>query len=376
MRILRSVGKTCFAAAYAATRSAYGVARRSSARPETPFIICYHRVVEDFDRSAKTSIPSMLTSTRMLERHIDWVARRFSLVSLDEIGQYLLAERSFDKPPAAITFDDGYSDNYHHGFPLLKRKGIPAAVFVVSGLVGTGAPQLFDRLYLLLRRIESRGLSLAQTINSAARAAGVEGISTLPDQAAEDEPFRFMTQLLKSVPRESVERIVTEIQRTAVTLDEKDMDEFAPLSWDMIRKMHHGGITIGSHTKSHTLLTSESAETAAEQLAESKAAIEKQLQAPIRHFAYPDGRFNPRVVEAVNSTGYRFAYSICMRRDSRFPLLTIPRKVLWERACVNPWGRFSSSIMNCHAYAAFDSVERCEHDHSAKEPGEMNGTIN
>lgn len=369
MRILRSVGKTCFAAAYTVTR-------RASPNRQTPFIICYHRVVEDFERSAKTSIPSMLISVRMLERHIDWLASRFSVVSLDDIGLYLNSERTFLKPPAAITFDDGYSDNYHFGFPLLKRKGIPAAVFVVTGLVGSNSPQVFDRLYLLLRRIKSRGFSLAQTVRRAARAAGMPDLLVKPPAVAEDEAFQIMTLLLKSIARESIERIIAEIERTVVPLDDRDLDEFAPMSWEMVRKLHDSGITIGSHTESHSLLTSESAKTARDQLAESKAALETQLDAPIRHFAYPDGRFNPEVVAAVNSTGYRFAYSICLRRDSRFPLLTIPRKVLWERACINPLGRFSSSIMNCHAYAAFDSAERCEHDHSSKESGEKNGTIN
>lgn len=374
MHILRSLGKTCFAAAYTVTRSACRIGERPGAYPSTPFIVCYHRVVENFDQSARNTIPSMLISAKMLERHIDWMAQRFSLVSLDEIGLHLESERSFRRPAAAITFDDGYSDVFHHGFPLLKRKGVPAAVFVVTDLMGTGRPQLFDRLYGLLRLIESEGCSLAQTVHSAVRAAGfdVEVRSAVPDA---DEPFRIMTLLLNRMPRESVERIIVELQGNT-HLTPEVFDELAPLTWDMIAKMHDGGITIGSHTSSHALLTSESLESAKQQLVNSRLALEAKLRTNVRHFAYPDGRFNPGVVRAVHSAGYRFAYSICRRRDSRFPLLTIPRKVLWERACLNAWGRFSGSIMTCHSYAAFDRQDRCEHDHSAIALGEKNGTIN
>ena len=88
----------------------------------------------------------MLICTKMFERHLDWLSKRFSILSLDEIGRHLESDRGFHRPPAAITFDDGYGDVYHNGFPLLKRKGIPAAVFVVTDLVGTGKPQIFDRL--------------------------------------------------------------------------------------------------------------------------------------------------------------------------------------------------------------------------------------
>ena len=45
-----------------------------------PLVIGYHRVVEDFAYSAETSIPSMLVSRGMLERHLDWIGRRFRFV--------------------------------------------------------------------------------------------------------------------------------------------------------------------------------------------------------------------------------------------------------------------------------------------------------
>src|ERR1019366_4751846 len=99
-----------------------------------------------------TSIPSMLVSRRMLERHLDWLGRRFRFISLDELGARLEAKDGREDPVAAITFDDGYRDFYDHALPLLKRKGIPAAVFVVTDLVGTRRVQAHDKLYLLLAR--------------------------------------------------------------------------------------------------------------------------------------------------------------------------------------------------------------------------------
>jgi peptidoglycan/xylan/chitin deacetylase (PgdA/CDA1 family) len=355
----------------------------------------------------------MLISTRMLERHIDWLSKRFTIVSLDELGRYLEGARSFCRPAAAITFDDGYSDVYHHGLPLLKRKGIPGAVFIVTDLVGTGRPQIFDRLYLQLRILRSRGGSLAQVVQDAIRSLGVD--SPLPSGEAvprsarpigrsldrsgararfdvchsgphptlsrrervvhEEDPFRLMTWLLNALPRETVELIISFLQQRA-PLHETAFEELAPLTWDMIETMQRNGIIIGSHTKSHALLTSETLDAAKQQLADSKTTLESRLKQQIRHFAYPDGRFNHDVVEAVRSAGYRFAYSICPQRDATYPLLTVPRKVLWERACINLWGTFSSSIMNCHAHGALDARDRCEHDHSLKESGESNGTIN
>jgi peptidoglycan/xylan/chitin deacetylase (PgdA/CDA1 family) len=359
--MLRAFGKTCFAAAYTVTRAAQRVSKRRETVP-LPFIVCYHRVVEDFDRTAQVAIPSMLISAAMLERHIDWLARRFTIVSLDEIGSHLQSRRPFRRPAAAITFDDGYSDVYQHGLPLLKRKGVPAAVFVVTDLIGTGRPQIFDRLYLLLRLIQSQRLPLAGTVQRAMQSLDVQSPALQCTDPADEEPFQLMTLLLKGLPQEKLELIMSALERT-LPFDRSVIEQFSPLTWQMIETMNKSDITIGSHTKSHILLTAETLDTARQELIESKDVLESKLKTRIRHFAYPDGRFNPAVVEAVDSSGYEFAYGICRMRDAQRPLLTIPRKVLWERACLNAWGRFSPSVMTCQADAVFDSDSQCEHDH-------------
>ena len=88
--------KTCFAYAYSGASVVRGLLPATSIGGcELPFIVCYHRVVENFEKSARHAIPSMLISTAMLERHIDWLAKRYSIVSLDEIGAHLESPRKF-----------------------------------------------------------------------------------------------------------------------------------------------------------------------------------------------------------------------------------------------------------------------------------------
>ncbi|HXC61394.1 MAG TPA: polysaccharide deacetylase family protein, partial [Nitrospiria bacterium] len=116
----------------------------------TPLVIGYHRVVEDLPAYGGNGVPRMIISRRTLERQLDWIGRRFRFISLDELGEKLECGEKFDKPVAVITFDDGYSDIYYNAFPLLKQKGIPAGVFVVTDLIGASRLQIHDKLYLLL----------------------------------------------------------------------------------------------------------------------------------------------------------------------------------------------------------------------------------
>jgi len=327
----------------------------------TPFIIGYHRVVQDYNRSRRNTIPSMLISVAMLERHIDWIAKRYQFVSLDEIGSHLESQRPFRKPVAAITFDDGYSDVYHYAHPLLTSKGIPAAVFVVSDLAGTSRLQIFDRLYLALLGLQRRPLPLAKTLQDAfcQSKAAASRVAELSLQT--EEPVRLMNSVLNTLTHGEIAAALDWLE-ARIPLP-SDVEAMAPLTWDMIRSMQAAGMTIGSHTARHCLLSIETVETARNELMRSKETLERQLGVPVKHFAYPDGRFSPAITEAVNDAGYKCAYGTCQSRDSRFPLLTIPRKVLWERSCLNALERFSASIMNCHANWLFDHRNRCEHDH-------------
>src|SRR5690606_31032371 len=93
-----------------------GLAARLGRGGDRPLVVGYHRVVDDFAGEAQLGMPSMLTSARMFERHLDCLGRDFQFVSLDEIGEHRAAGRPFTHPVCAITFDDGYEDNYEVAF--------------------------------------------------------------------------------------------------------------------------------------------------------------------------------------------------------------------------------------------------------------------
>ena len=329
-----------------------------------PLVICYHRAVEDVAASARSSDAPMLISRRMLERHLDWVGLRFRLVSLEELGLRVESQGTFDRPVAAVTFDDGYSDVYTNAFPLLKRKGIPAAVFVVTDLTGTSNLHTHDKLYLLLAGAFSKWQSPARPLADLLCNSGM----TLPDiQKASHwvtSPSMAMRWLVRALPQAAIRRVIETLE-VEVRVDEGAVKELRPLSWEMVSEMHRAGMTIGSHTRSHALLTKESLETVVDETAGSRALLERKLGVAVRHFAYPDGRFSSTIVAAVAAAGDRFAYTTCQHRDAVHPLLTIPRKALWENSCLDALGHFSSAIMSCQVNGLFDFVAGCRQDHSA-----------
>lgn len=328
-----------------------------------PLVLSYHRVVENFHRSSAHSISPMLVSTEKFEAQLDWIGQHYDFVSLDEVAQLLESGENPRRPIASVTFDDGYGDSYYHAFPILKRKGIPMAVFVVTDLVSTTGMQVHDELHLLLATAFKQWKQPAQLLYTLADQAGIEPVINARI-CSELAAFRRTRLCLELLQHSQIARLL-ELLRVNVRVTADTLAEFHALSWEMLEHMAANGVTIGSHTKSHKLLVNESWETIVEEARGSRAELERRLNSRIDHFAYPDGRFNDDALKAVALAGFRYAYTTCMHRDRQQPLLTIPRRVLWENSCVDAFGKFSPSVLSCQINGIFDPAAKCQQTHWA-----------
>jgi peptidoglycan/xylan/chitin deacetylase (PgdA/CDA1 family) len=327
-----------------------------------PLILGYHRVVEDFAHAARTEMPSMLISRAMFEHHIDWIGRRFRFVTLDEIGEHLLTGAPFVEPVAALTFDDGYRDVYEQAVPVLRRKGIPAAMFVVTSLVGQSFWQTHDKLYHLIDNAFLTWNDPRKRLFDLLSELRIPPADVFRTRTALNSPMSTTTALLPALSQAQVARMICALE-TSVGSGVAHIPQ--SLTWPMIHEMHRAGFAIGSHTRTHASLPMEAADVVWDELEGSKRALEEQLGETVDHFAYPGGHFTPAVVEALSRAGYRFAYTACPHREPKHPLLTIERLLLWEGSSIDAHGRFSSAVLDCQVHDLWPPARRCERLHHA-----------
>lgn len=68
----------------------------------------------------------------------------YTALSATQLHGYLSGTHAVPKKSVAITFDDGYLDNYVHAYPVLKALGLHAIIFAVTDWIGEGTPRAFD----------------------------------------------------------------------------------------------------------------------------------------------------------------------------------------------------------------------------------------
>lgn len=104
-------------------------------------ILCYHSI------HSTTSFAS--AAPHLFEQHLIWLKQHCTIIPFSQV---LTAVRGDGErhPCVAITFDDGYVDNYECAFPLLQRYEVPATFFLTVGFMERD-PAVVERFRILRR---------------------------------------------------------------------------------------------------------------------------------------------------------------------------------------------------------------------------------
>jgi peptidoglycan/xylan/chitin deacetylase (PgdA/CDA1 family) len=91
-------------------------------------------------------------------RQMEFLRKKgYTVVSLDDIKASLSGEKIIPPKSVAITFDDGFEDNYLNAFPIIREYGYPATIFVIAGKIRT-EKETYSReegnRYLSLRQMQ------------------------------------------------------------------------------------------------------------------------------------------------------------------------------------------------------------------------------
>lgn len=299
-------------------------------------VLTFHRVLSDADFELTNSPPGMAVRERTFEQLAEHLAREYKTVDLGAGAPEWTGGQS--RPRIAITFDDGWADNATTAFPIVRKQGLPWTIFICPERVGRPFPFWPERVVALWRIAECRGLTrqLLQLLSEE-----VEGTSDARRLAAE-KTLKSFIERLKTFSAEQRNAVMSRMaEYISPGLDTADTID-ATMTWDEIDRMVCRGVTIGSHTLSHPILTRISRSEAQREITESKRVLERKLRRECGLFAYPNSEWSLRVRDQVAQAGYAMAFAYgpgVWTRDS--DPFVIPRINIWEGHLVGPSGSFS-----------------------------------
>lgn len=103
----------------------------SAEQYQTVPILCYHR----FGSPAS----KMTIAPQAFAAQLEWLARNgYRVIRLADLQGFLQGRQALPPRSVVITIDDGYESVHRHAYPLLKKHGFPATIFVYTDFIGVG----------------------------------------------------------------------------------------------------------------------------------------------------------------------------------------------------------------------------------------------
>jgi peptidoglycan/xylan/chitin deacetylase (PgdA/CDA1 family) len=267
-------------------------------------VLTYHRVL---DPAGLASDPALVSATPAgFDVQMAHLARRYRPVCAQTVLAAVRGHGRLPERAVLVTFDDAYRDFGQIAWPIMKRHGIPATVFVPTGFPDRPDREFWwDRLYRAFTRPRRNRLELPPL-----------GTLLLDSPEARQRSARAVQRHLKRIPHPAAMQLVDQVI-AAIGSD----DDLAPevLGWAELRALAADGVTLCAHTRGHPALDQLGPEEARAEILGGREDLEREVGPTLPIFAYPFGAHDDTAVNVVGSLGFELALT-CRDGHNPFPL--------------------------------------------------------
>ena len=254
-----------------------------------------------------------------------YIKTSYRPISMSELVNFFEKGIKLPRKSILVTFDDGFDDNYHTAFPILKELDIPATIFVTTDFINSTETIWYERLAYFFNKVSADQIYLSKLD---------EKVTLDDDLKTRRSRYAYVIEKLKlvqdKVRNDILNDLYSEYGDPYVSISPDDKKLSISMTWDELREMQQNNIEIGSHTVSHPILSMLNEEQLGFEIGESKKIIENQLQESVDTIAYPVGQFESysnNVINATKSAGYKigFSYIDAMNNLKMLNRYSVPR---------------------------------------------------
>jgi peptidoglycan/xylan/chitin deacetylase (PgdA/CDA1 family) len=266
-------------------------------------VVTFHHVQDTAEQGAAYPYdPDVADATpEQFRRHLETLAQIGTPIGMPELLRGLDGA-PLPPNPMMITFDDGYRSCHDVALPILRELGIPATFFIATSFVTERKLYWWERIALALHTAGRPRATLTYP-------------ETIEIDARDPATRRRLDDLIKDTWQLDVERFLDGLCRAlevewSPEIEARHADQLI-MTWDQARALASAGMAVESHTRHHRVLETLDDDTLRDELAGSRADLERELGRPVEAIAYPVGRRiqQSRIRDAVAAAGYRIGFA-------------------------------------------------------------------
>ena len=256
-----------------------------------------------------------LVSARMFRDHMALLKSKYNLISPQEFLDHLQGREAYPPRSVLLTCDDGLLNVFTEMLPIIAEMKLKFLLFLTGASASeAGAMLWYEKLYLWLQQGKGEARVQCPGLDAPIIAAAV-AVGGNPDPQ-----WRPLIRLLSRFSTEQREALLCKM-RTQLGISESweteySQNEFLRRRFRVVNagealELARAGVTIGSHTMSHPMLSQMPEGLAFAEMTESRKRLESVLGVPVWSLAFPFGGCESagiRESEMARRAGFQCAF--------------------------------------------------------------------
>jgi len=219
-------------------------------------------------------------------------------VSMNDIIRFCEGEKPVPKS-FAITFDDGFHNNYINALPILINYNVPVTIYITTDFIDSNKMSWIDRIEWAFENISNIKIKLPFKEDISIASTNNSKIELLDN-------IRYYVKNNKSInPNLFADLIQKELNLPLTYSGHTELDR--KLSWSEVAEINKNPIvTIGGHTHTHNILSYLTDKKLEKEIKHSLYLIKKNTGISVNHYSYPEGldyTYDQRVIYHLKKNG-------------------------------------------------------------------------
>lgn len=269
--------------------------------PKSLTVLNYHRI-DRLENNQAMFQPNISASPEAFDEQMAFIARWYRVISLQELTDWLLHNKTLPSHAALITFDDGYLDNYTNALPVLKKYNLPAVIYLTSGYIASNRPFYWDLASYCFFHTQADRVRFPNNTERVWKST-----------KEKNEILKVWIESMKTLQEDEKQKWVSSLPEVLGVSIPHHVFSNVMLNWQQVREMRSSNIEFGAHTINHPILTRISLEQARREIIGSKEKIEKELGEAVTSLAYPNGMkadFNKDIANLAKEAKLSTAFTL------------------------------------------------------------------
>ena len=293
-------------------------------------ILVYHGVVEQPNHDVAMGP----ISVKQLDEHFAYFKKHFDVVSLSEMFEMYRNNVEPKRKTIAITFDDGYENNYTHAYSLLKKYSFPATMYVITSCIeNENMITWYDYIDFVKQDLQLEKIDVS--------AFNREPVISVDE----------LKEFIKTLNISKREKLYIEIAKQVNI--ENYIPKFPKEFWKLMNKKQlkeladSGLVEIAPHSHTHPNLGQIELAEAKIEIEKSKKILEETIQQQVKSFGFPDGNYTDDVKRICLEAGYKNLLAADYRCAS-----DLNDKSILPRLCVSSTTTTDANMILIHQHFA------------------------